>query len=40
MASANVSMTPIALIRRAARIARHLRVNSSISVMSRSRLPS
>ena len=37
MALAKVSMTPIALIRRATRIARHLRVNSSISVNSHSR---
>ena len=33
-------MTPIALIRRNTRIARHFRVNSSISVISRNRLPS
>jgi hypothetical protein len=32
MASARVSMTPMALIRLATRIARHLRVNSSIRV--------
>ena len=37
---ASVSMTPMALIRRATRIARHLRVNSSIRVISRRRRPS
>jgi hypothetical protein len=40
MASASVSMTPIALIRRATRIARYLRLNSSIKVISRIRRPS
>jgi hypothetical protein len=39
MSSASVSMTPMALIRRAALIARHLRLNSSIRVISRIRRP-
>ena len=33
-------MTPMALIRQASRMARHLRLNSSISVISRKRRPS
>jgi hypothetical protein len=40
IASANVSMTPKLLIRRATRIARHSRVYSSISVSSLTDRPS
>jgi hypothetical protein len=40
MTSAKVSITLMALILRATRMARHLRENSSISVISRKRRPS